>query len=89
MKRWRSFVPRRESGHAVLEYAVVLALVAAGLLVGLLLFRSSVGNTYGRVARRVQSPGPRGPETGAVGAEADTGGSTPSARPAARDKRVE
>jgi Flp pilus assembly pilin Flp len=71
VKRWRSLVPKRESGQAVLEYALVLALVAAGLLVGLLLFRSSLGNAYGRVAHRVQSRGSPGSESGAV---ADTGG---------------
>ena len=72
MKRWPSLVPKRESGQAVLEYALVLALVAAGLLVGLLLFRSSLGNAYGRVAHRVQ--GPRGSESGAVDAVVDSGG---------------
>ena len=71
MKRWRSLVPKRESGQAVLEYALVLALVAAGLLVGLLLFRSSLGNAYGRVAHRVQSRSSPASESGAV---ADTGG---------------
>jgi Flp pilus assembly pilin Flp len=89
VKQWRSFVPKRESGHAVLEYALVLALVAASLLVGLLLFRSSVGNAYGRVAHQVQTRGPRGAETGAVGAEADSGGGAASPRPDARDDRVE
>jgi Flp pilus assembly pilin Flp len=78
VKRWRSLVPKRESGQAVLEYALVLALVAAGLLVGLLLFRSSLGNAYGRVAHRVQSRGSPGSESDAV---ADTGGGAGVARP--------
>ncbi len=68
MTQWRSLVPKRESGQAVIEYALVLALVAAGLLVGLLLFGSSLGGAYGRVAQRVQGPG-SAPESGAVGAE--------------------
>ena len=65
---WRSLVPKRESGQAVIEYALVLALVAAGLLVGLLLFGSSLGGAYGRAADRVQAPG-SGPESEAVGRE--------------------
>lgn len=82
MKQWRSVVPKRESGQAVVEYALVLALVAAGLLVGLLLFRSSLGNAYGRVARRVQVPGSRSSaETGVVGAESGGAGEAESARP--------
>jgi len=80
--QWRSLVPTRESGQAVIEYALVLALVAAGLLIGLLLFRSSLGGAYGRVADRVQAPrsGPSS-ETGAVGAEANGGSGAGSARP--------
>jgi hypothetical protein len=35
---------------------VLLALVAAGLLVALLLLRTSVGRTYGRVANSVANP---------------------------------
>jgi len=81
VKRWRSLVPKRESGQAVLEYALVLALVAAGLLVGLLFFRSSLGNAYGRVAHRVQSRSSPASESGAV---ADTvGGEAGVARPGA------
>jgi len=86
VKRWRSLVPRRESGQAVLEYALVLALVAAGLLVGLLLFRSSLGNAYGRVAHRVRPPSSPGSESGAV---TDTGGSEAGvARPGAEAAKV-
>jgi Flp pilus assembly pilin Flp len=68
--QWRSLVPKRESGQAVIGYALVLALVAAGLLVGLLLFRSSLGGTYGKVADGVQTPSSgASSETGAVGVE--------------------
>jgi Flp pilus assembly pilin Flp len=87
VKRWRSLVPRRESGQAVFEYALVLALVAAGLLVGLLLLRSSLGHAYGRVAHRVQPPSSPGSESGAV---ADTGGGKAGvARPGAEAAKAE
>lgn len=54
---------RGDRGQAS-EYAVVLALVAVGLLVALLLIRESVGRTYGRVANSVGNAGQQ--ETGAV-----------------------
>ena len=54
---------RSDRGQAS-EYALVLALVAVGLLVALLLLRGSVGRTYGRVANTVSNPGQQ--ETGAV-----------------------
>lgn len=44
---------------------MLLALVAAGLLVALLLFGTSVGRTYGRVANSVGNPG-QTQETGVV-----------------------
>jgi Flp pilus assembly pilin Flp len=79
--QWRSLVPKRESGQAVVEYALVLALVAAGLLVGLLLFRSSLGGAYGSVADRVQAPrSGSSSETGAIGPEADGGSGAEPAR---------
>ena len=58
----------------------MLALVAVGLLVALLLLRESVGRTYGRVANTVGNPGQQ--ETGAVtggGAGQPAGGGTTSA----------
>ena len=57
MTQWRSVASERESGEAVIEYALVLALVAAGLLIALLLLRNSIGGAYDRVARRVNPPG--------------------------------
>jgi Flp pilus assembly pilin Flp len=62
--RFRAAVRRGDCGQAS-EYAVLLALVAAGLLVALLLFGTSVGRTYGRVANSVGNPG-QIQETGAV-----------------------
>ena len=79
MKQWRSMVPKRESGQAVLEYALVLALVAVGLLVGLLLFRSTLGNAYGRMTHRVQAPRSGDSESGAIAG--DSGGRTAAAGP--------
>ena len=67
MTQWRSGVPKREAGQAVVEYALVLALVAAGLLIALLLFRDSIGGAYDRVARQVDRTNPGGSsETGVV-----------------------
>ncbi|HEY8105352.1 MAG TPA: hypothetical protein VIE46_04545 [Gemmatimonadales bacterium] len=70
---------RSDRGQAS-EYAVVLALVAVGLLVALLLLRESVGRTYGRVANTVSNPGQQ--ESGAVtsgGVSQPAGGGTTSA----------
>ena len=64
MLRFRAAVGRGDRGQAS-EYAVLLALVAAGLLVALLLFGTSVGRTYGRVANSVGNPG-QTQETGVV-----------------------
>lgn len=64
MLRFRAAVRRGDRGQAS-EYAVLLALVAAGLLVALLLFGTSVGRTYGRVANSVANPG-QTQETGVV-----------------------
>ena len=67
MTQWRSVASERESGQAVIEYALVLALVAAGLLIALLLLRNSIGGAYDRVAHRVNPPGTTpNSETGAV-----------------------
>ena len=67
MTQWRSVASERESGEAVIEYALVLALVAAGLLIALLLLRNSIGGAYDRVAHRVNPSGTSpSSETGAV-----------------------
>lgn len=67
MTQWRLGAPKGESGQAVVEYALVLALVAAGLLIALLLFRDSIGVAYDRAARQVDPTTPAGdPETGVV-----------------------
>lgn len=63
MLRFRTAVLRSDRGQTS-EYAIVLALVAVGLLVALLLIRESVGRTYGRVANSVGNAGQQ--ETGAL-----------------------
>lgn len=82
MLRFRAAVGRGDRGQAS-EYAVLLALVAAGLLVALLLFGTSVGRTYGRVANSVGNPG-QTQETGVVpgggGVSQPAGGGAASAR---------
>lgn len=55
----------RESGQATAEYALLLALVAAGLLVALLLFGTTIGQSYGRVSNRINDPS-GAQETGAA-----------------------
>lgn len=42
-----------ESGQAAVQYALLIAIVAIGLAVVLILFGSSVARTYDRVANRV------------------------------------
>ena len=64
MLRFRAGMRRGDRGQAS-EYALLLALVAAGLLVALLLFGTSVGRTYGRVANSVGNAG-QTQETGVV-----------------------
>ena len=56
MQRSRSAVRNHDCGQATAEYALLLALVAAGLLVALLLFRTSIGGSYGRVVNQVGTP---------------------------------
>jgi Flp pilus assembly pilin Flp len=65
VQRSRSAVRNPDSGQATAEYALLLALVAAGLLVALLLFRTSIGGSYGRVVNRVGNP-EGAQETGAM-----------------------
>lgn len=73
MQRSRSAVRNPDSGQATAEYALLLALVAAGLLVALLLFRTSIGGSYGRVVNRVGNP-EGAQETGAMPAGTGVGG---------------
>jgi len=76
MRRRGAGAWKRDEGQALVEYSLILALVAAGLAVVLLLFRDTMGNAYGTVGNQVDaaglpvaSPGgvPRGGEPSAGG----------------------
>ena len=72
MQRSRSAVRNHDRGQATAEYALLLALVAAGLLVALLLFRTSIGGSYGQVVNQVGNP-EGAQETGTMPAGAGAG----------------
>ncbi len=55
MRTWCAAAWKRDEGQALIEYSLILALVAAGLFAVLLLFRDSVGNTYGQVGNQVDA----------------------------------
>jgi Flp pilus assembly pilin Flp len=57
MRAWCAAAWKRDEGQALVEYSLIFALVAAGLFAVLLLFRDSVGNTYGQVGSRVDAAG--------------------------------
>ena len=60
MRRWWGTAWKRDDGQSLVEYSVILALVAASLFGVLMLFRQSAGDTYGRVGSRVDAAGLRG-----------------------------
>jgi Flp pilus assembly pilin Flp len=72
VQRFRAVVRRSDGGQAS-EYALLLALVAAGLFIALMLFGTSLGQSYGRVANRVGSS-TQTQETGAVAGGGGGGG---------------
>jgi Flp pilus assembly pilin Flp len=53
MRAWCAAAWKRDEGQALIEYSLILALVAAGLVAVLILFRDSVGNSYQQVGDRV------------------------------------
>lgn len=54
---WHRFV-RDESGQGLVEYALIIALVAIGLIVILTLLRNSIGNVFNETRNRLNnSPG--------------------------------
>ena len=55
MRTWCAAAWKRDEGRALIEYSLILALVAAGLFAVLLLFRDSVGNTYRQVGNQVDA----------------------------------
>ena len=67
MRRWWGTAWKQDDGQSLVEYSLILALVAASLFGVLMLFRESAGDTYGRVGNRVDAAGLRGP-SGRAGA---------------------
>jgi Flp pilus assembly pilin Flp len=57
MRAWCAAAWKRDEGQALVEYSLILALVAASLVAVLLLFRDSVGNSYGQVGNQVDAAG--------------------------------
>jgi Flp pilus assembly pilin Flp len=64
---------KRDEGQALVEYSLILALVAAGLAIVLLLFRDTMGNAYGAVGSQVDAAGLPVASPGG-GASGDPGG---------------
>ena len=64
---------KRDEGQALVEYSLILALVAAGLAIVLLLFRDTMGNAYGAVGNQVDAAGLPVASPGG-GASGDPGG---------------
>ena len=51
---WTRFV-RDESGQGLVEYVLIIAVVAIGLIAALYLFRDKVGNTFEKVATTLEN----------------------------------
>jgi pilus assembly protein Flp/PilA len=51
---WNRFI-EDESGQGLVEYVLIIAVVAIGLIAALYLFRNNVGNTYENVSTRLQN----------------------------------
>ncbi len=57
MGAWCAAAWKRDEGEALIEYSLIFALVAVGLVAVLLLFRQSVGNSYQQVGGQVDRAG--------------------------------
>jgi Flp pilus assembly pilin Flp len=57
MGAWCAAAWKRDEGEALIEYSLILALVAVGLVAVLLLFRQSLGNSYQQVGGDVDRAG--------------------------------
>ena len=56
--QWKRFL-HDESGQGLIEYALIIALVAIGLIAILTLLRNSIGNVFNESANRLNAvPGP-------------------------------
>jgi pilus assembly protein Flp/PilA len=51
---WTRFV-QDESGQGLVEYVLIIAVVAIGLIAALYLFRDKVGNTFEKVATTLEN----------------------------------
>jgi Flp pilus assembly pilin Flp len=69
----------QDEGQALVEYSLILALVAVGLVAVLLLFRDNLGGSYGRVGHQVDAAGlpVASPGGGTPGAGSPGGGGEP------------
>jgi Flp pilus assembly pilin Flp len=76
MRRRGAAAWRRDEGQALVEYSLILALVAAGLALVLLLFRDTMGNAYGTVGNQVDAAGlpVAAPGGGSAGGGSTAGG---------------
>jgi Flp pilus assembly pilin Flp len=77
MRAWCAAAWKQDEGQALIEYSLILALVAAGLVTVLLLFRDTVGNSYHHVGNQVDAAGLpiAAPDGGAPGSATPGGGS--------------
>ena len=58
MKRfWQAF-SSDDSGQGLVEYALIIALVAVGLIAILLVLRNSIGNVFNNAATQLTTPRP-------------------------------
>jgi pilus assembly protein Flp/PilA len=57
---WNRFVSD-ESGQGLVEYVLIIAVVALGLLAALYFFRNTVSNTYNNTANILDSQPPNTP----------------------------
>jgi Flp pilus assembly pilin Flp len=79
MRAWCAAAWKRDERQTLVEYSLILALVAAGLVALLILFRDSMGNSYEPVGNRVDRAGlqvasPGGGSTTSAGGSAGGGG---------------
>jgi Flp pilus assembly pilin Flp len=80
MRAWWVTAWKRDDGQSLIEYSLILALVAASLVAVLILFRDNLGDSYGRVGNRMDSAGLRGPAAGSA-SEPPSGAGADAASP--------
>jgi pilus assembly protein Flp/PilA len=55
MKRFWQAVMSEDSGQGLVEYALIIALVAVGLIAILLVLRNSIGNVFNNAATQLNN----------------------------------